>query len=62
MNEDNKTILFEQFANSVEKFYRSGMPYDQWKESVKLLYVAYCTATGRTPNLDLFNKKETTRT
>lgn len=53
MDESNKAKLFEEFADSIEKFYKSGMPYEQWKDSVRMLYVAYCVATGKQPNYDL---------
>ncbi len=53
MDEINKEQLFEEFANSIEKFYKSGMPYEQWRESVRMLYVAYCSAVGKQVNYDL---------
>lgn len=53
MNESNKEKLFEDFADSIEKFYKSGMPYEQWRDSVRLLYIAYCSAVGKQVNYDL---------
>ena len=49
MSEERKAQLFEEFANAVQKFYESGMPYEQWRESISLLYTAYCEAIGKHP-------------
>ena len=53
MNESNKEKLFEDFADSIDKLYKSGMPYEQWRDSVRLLYIAYCSAVGKQVNYDL---------
>lgn len=55
MSEERKAQLFEEFANAVEKFYESGMPYEQWKENIYLLYTAYCEAIGKHPK-DIFKQ------
>ena len=55
MTEGKKQELLQRFMEAFERTINSDLPTARKLASVEALYIAYCTAIGKSPNYEILN-------